>query len=570
MENNLEQLLDECIDRIAFRGEAVQDCLARHPQRAAELEPYLRIVTRYAAAFQETPSEAAKELGRQRLKAELDALRAAGANGSPQPGQLTPPPSTLASAASFDEALDHSITRILRGEPVEACLATYPGHAAALAPHLRIAAMTVEAAAVQVDANAKAQGRLRLQAELAALHRVQVSVPARRNPWPSLAVPLQQRWAVASTAAAFALFLGGFGLVSASDDALPGQPLYPVKRTAEEVRLVLDFSPEAKAHRYLSYAERRGQEISLLIQQGEQTKVSDPQAALVKHIASAATIAAELDKPEAVSKLQTRFEQNASQILAELQTSLQTSPEEARQTARESFKSVGQAYSERIQDVAAKAPKVVTSPGILQLRATNPLPPGIEAVLLKVSRIEAHRADWPDDRWIDVATSSQELDLLRLGEVQRFLGELEVPAGVYTQLRIAIQEATVVVGGVAYPVQVPGETLHLTRPFRVEAGKTTVALLDFDGTASLRATGVDNYILNPQVHLLAREPQETQKKGKETDTPNIADSRQTVAPASAPEHPSTPSKPSQRQESKVEVLEVEGDIKKVLDGIFQV
>ena len=54
-----------------------------------------------------------------------------------------------------------------------------------------------------------------------------------------------------------AVVLIGFGTIVASADSLPSSPLYPVKRTAERVQLLLTFSPKDKAHLHLFFAERR-------------------------------------------------------------------------------------------------------------------------------------------------------------------------------------------------------------------------------------------------------------------------------------------------------------------------
>jgi uncharacterized protein YggL (DUF469 family) len=51
-----ENILDECLDRV-IKGEAIDLCLARHPEHAAELEPLLRtaLETKMAAAIKPRP-----------------------------------------------------------------------------------------------------------------------------------------------------------------------------------------------------------------------------------------------------------------------------------------------------------------------------------------------------------------------------------------------------------------------------------------------------------------------------------------------------------------------------------
>ncbi|MBI4339997.1 MAG: DUF4382 domain-containing protein [Chloroflexi bacterium] len=543
MARHLVVTLDQCIDLIARQGATVEVCLALYPQEAQELEPYLRIVARCASAFALSPSPATKEAGRQRLQAELAAILALGPQGF-----------------SFDEVLDRCVTRILGGETVGACLASYPQLAQALEPSLRTVARATGSFALPGDSAAKDRGRLRLRSELSTLEGARRR-GRQRPPWLVLSFALQQRWAVVVISASLALFLGGVGLVSASGDSLPGQPLYSVKRAAEEVRLALEFSPQGKAERYMAYAERRGEEMGALIQQGNPSQIAPAQQNLERNLASAASIATGLQDLRSVSDLQSKLEQNASNVLARLQTSLESSPKGARQAAGESFIAVGAVYGERLQTVSALAPKEVVSAGVLQLRATDPPPPGVQSILVEVGQIEVHRADWAQDRWLFITIHPQQFDLLDLGDVQRFLGELEIPTGVYTKLRLSIQEANVVVEGVSHPVKVPSKTLHLTRPFRVEEGKTTVVVLDFDGASSLRTTGKDTYVLTPQVQVLAREPEQRERVQKRQEEPAPAASR-TQGPAALTGAPGL--------QGKGERLEIEGEVRQLTSDSLQV
>ncbi|MBI4310937.1 MAG: DUF4382 domain-containing protein [Chloroflexi bacterium] len=552
MAEQLNDLLDVCLDRIA-RGDTVEECLARYPEQAAGLEPSLRIAAQYVRTFHVTTSAESKALGRRRLQSELAALNARASVDN----------------VTLDEALDRCISRILRGETVQVCLEAYPQYAQELAPSLRAAARSADAFALPVSVQAKAEGRLRLQRENEALERAAAPRPAGRSLWLSFVFALQQRWAVASAAAAFAIVAGGFGLVSASDDALPGQTLYPIKRAAEDVRLALDRSPEAKAQRYLAYAERRGQEMTALIERGKTEKLGVAQAALEEHVSKATEIATEQTPPEVAATLQTKIERNASEVLAALQTSVEDSPAETRREARDSLKSVGEAYGERIQALAVKAPKTSAASGVLQLRAVDPLPQDVEALLLEVERIEVHRAGWPEDRWLEITGASQELNLLKLSNVQKFLGEIEAPAGIYTKIRFSIAGATVVVNGVSRPIPISNTTMEVTRPFRIEEGKTTVALLDFDAAASLRASR-ESFLLTPNVQLLAREPENGKANAGASDDGQKKEDGKQATPQPRDQGPASDDTKSSRGRDKPEVVEVEGVLQGILDGKLKI
>ena len=73
MTNNLDRILDECIDRINL-GEKLEDCLASYPEYAAELEPLLRVMLDTKTAYAFSPSPATKMESRKRFNAALEEL----------------------------------------------------------------------------------------------------------------------------------------------------------------------------------------------------------------------------------------------------------------------------------------------------------------------------------------------------------------------------------------------------------------------------------------------------------------------------------------------------------------
>jgi len=53
----LDNILDECLERVLFKGEAIEQCLASYPEQAAELEPLLQtaMAAREASAIKPRP-----------------------------------------------------------------------------------------------------------------------------------------------------------------------------------------------------------------------------------------------------------------------------------------------------------------------------------------------------------------------------------------------------------------------------------------------------------------------------------------------------------------------------------
>lgn len=408
---------------------------------------------------------------------------------------------------------------------MEACLARYPELAAELEPHIRVALRAARAYAFTPSTASKERGRQRLLTEMHELERA----PERRagvGPWwPGL------RWVLASAAVALVVLAGGLGVARASANALPGQPLYAVKRAVEQTRLALAFSDETRAELHLAYAQRRARELALLVSAGREDRLKAVEDDLRQALNAAADIARALDNESAVAGLQVRLEESASESLTNLQAALQTAPESAREAASEVFVKSSEAFGSAIETVAAEAPQAYASaaPGVLQLWAADPPPPDLEQVLVQVEQIEAHLVTAAQGgQWVTLTREPQTFDLLRIAEVRRFLGEQQVQPGTYTKVRFKISSVTVVANGQAHPAIVPSGYLNLVRPFRVEEGQTTVVLLDFEGAESVQMAGRDDYILTPRVRVLAHEPE--------------------TRPAGRPGRPSRDEKPRERDE----------------------
>jgi hypothetical protein len=55
MSDMIEDILDECIDRIVTHGDTVEECLARYPERVEELEPLLRAAVAAVGGYEAEP-----------------------------------------------------------------------------------------------------------------------------------------------------------------------------------------------------------------------------------------------------------------------------------------------------------------------------------------------------------------------------------------------------------------------------------------------------------------------------------------------------------------------------------
>ncbi len=170
--------------------------------------------------------------------------------------------------SSLPEILGECLEALEReGLTLDECLARYPEQREALRPLLSAALELRRAPEAAPSAEFQRVARARL------LNRLpdRAAAPRRRLGWLALGWPRWQRpslrWA-ASLALVIAL-LGGTTAAYASAGSVPGDGLYPLKRSLEEARLALTFSPVDKTQLRVEFAARRLDEAEALLQQGQ-------------------------------------------------------------------------------------------------------------------------------------------------------------------------------------------------------------------------------------------------------------------------------------------------------------
>src|SRR4030042_664822 len=147
------------------------------------------------------------------------------------------------------------------------------------------------------------------------------------------------------------------------------------------------------------------------------------------------------------------------------------------------------------------------STGTLKIYLTDS-PAEYEAVNITFSEVSAHI----NDQWLTVRGDSVTVNLLDWNNGNSIiLGEAELPAGHYTQIRLMIQGAEIVVDGQTFPLTVPsGATNGIkTGPeFTLTAGSTYELVVDFDVARSIVVTGPrhdpHSYKLKPHLRCVPR------------------------------------------------------------------
>jgi hypothetical protein len=124
--------------------------------------------------------------------------------------------------------------------------------------------------------------------------------------------------------------------------------------------------------------------------------------------------------------------------------------------------------------------------------------------------VEAENDGSSDFGWIVVADKPATYDLLELQQgLTAGLGGAAIPAGHYTQLRLIVSSAAVMVDGEMHELKIPsGEQtgLKLNAEFDLASGADYVMTLDFDAQQSVKKVG-PNYLLTPVISVKSLQTQ---------------------------------------------------------------
>lgn len=282
-------------------------------------------------------------------------------------------------AKKLENIFNECLERILQGESVESCLESYPKEAAQLEPLLRTAlGFSWRASSLQPRPEFKARARVRLE-------EAQVHAKQQRQPYRPRFFAWQRSWAFALTVVLVILFAGA-GTAAASSDALPDEPLYPVKLATEQTRLAFTFSDAGKVKLHAQLAENRTLEIAAMAREGKTEQVVMVTERLAEHLEEASYAIQKVEKteveaprfmptpeeaatvpepeeaeaekaeppPEAAvggdaEELKKFVEESASKNLVALEEALEQAPEQARPALRRAIKIISEKSHKKTQ-----------------------------------------------------------------------------------------------------------------------------------------------------------------------------------------------------------------------------
>jgi hypothetical protein len=136
-------------------------------------------------------------------------------------------------------------------------------------------------------------------------------------------------------------------------------------------------------------------------------------------------------------------------------------------------------------------------------------PADFDAINITFSEISAHI----DSDWVTINLESDStVNLLEwTNGKSMILGQSEVPVGHYTQVRLKIKAAEIIVDNETFPLDVPSGAqsgLKFGLNFTISPGATYELVLDFDARKSIVTTGPKNdpkgYKLKPHIRVISR------------------------------------------------------------------
>ena len=165
------------------------------------------------------------------------------------------------------DILETCLSEIEQGVDVDTVLFRHPEHADELRPILEASVKARAMAAAQPSADVVRRNRAKVMQRAAEMREVRVK-PSSSRVW----LASLRRLAV-TLAVVMVLFVSGTGLVGASANTLPGDNLYPVKRTWEDVLVFFAFDPQQREVLEFEHENERLEELTELLAEGRSEQV---------------------------------------------------------------------------------------------------------------------------------------------------------------------------------------------------------------------------------------------------------------------------------------------------------
>lgn len=160
------------------------------------------------------------------------------------------------------DTLEACLKELENGADIEAVLARHPQIADELRPILHASVAARSMAGAEPSPDALRRGRARLLQRAAEMREAEAALNKRK-------IPLFPRLAISFALVVIFFMISGTSLLNASAGALPGERLYTVKRSAENIRLLLTIDPSARTALETQFYYERLSEVTALLAQGQ-------------------------------------------------------------------------------------------------------------------------------------------------------------------------------------------------------------------------------------------------------------------------------------------------------------
>ncbi len=322
----LDEIFNHCIE-LMHQGHSVEDCVKLYDSQRIQLIPLLKaaqiaIVTAQSFA----PDKNVKIDTKRRFLSAINQIRP----GHNVNGKITQGCYSTLKLFSFvksvfvteklDEILNHCIALMHEGHSIEGCLTLYESNRDDLAPLLEAVAISMNAAnSFEAREPAKQATKVRfLSAVNKADNSSRFPLPFSINLFRPIALPM-------TALVFFALLILGVGSIAAvySENAIPGDNNYWIKRSKENILLAITRSDAEIAQAHARLASTRGEEMLKLIEQGRVAAAEGHLDSVIRHLDASAQHAGVSLTLNTVDAPPTKISIHADEALGLLKVTLQ-------------------------------------------------------------------------------------------------------------------------------------------------------------------------------------------------------------------------------------------------------
>ena len=117
---------------------------------------------------------------------------------------------------------------------------------------------------------------------------------------------------------------------------------------------------------------------------------------------------------------------------------------------------------------------------------------------------------------VNITDDARTFDLLDIEGIEQYLGQVEVEAVKYTQVRLVVDAVQVEFNdsGKLEDARIPSKELKIVHPFNIVKGETTALVIDFDADRMVNITGSGDIIVKPVVKLTVKQGKPQSQKDK--------------------------------------------------------